>query len=114
MRYFVIGLGDSNIAVVFHNYMEKTFSVETNSDAFRKALDLAIQKKGSIGFIRNENKVLPYKLSLGNPIWLTEVLQILCESGSWKVVKVGDISSAAFSSDIVNKFLFQSLKELSL
>lgn len=105
MRYFVVSSESSAIAVIFHNYTEKTFSVETGSDAFRKALDLAIQKKGTTGFIRSEKKVIPYNLGLGNPLWMTEVLQILCSNSLWKVTKVGDLSSSAFASDIVSEFL---------
>jgi hypothetical protein len=104
MRYTVIKDDNSDIAVVFHDYLTSYFVVNSTSEAFRRAFDSAVKSCSAASFGKQGSKLVVNRFGPNFPTWLDEVLRSFCGK-YWRIAESGSIPGEAFIEDITCKHL---------
>ena len=91
MRYFLISCeGNEPTAVVFHDHKVGFVSCTTLSESFQKAFNVASTSvRGK--FVKVDGKLKALNYDVSDFMWINHVLEKICSSGFWRIVKKGEI-----------------------
>ena len=104
MKFFVVKTEESNVAVVFHDYVSSRFIVRSISESFRRAFEAAVSVVSGFSFYKDNGKLKYVEFGPQHPSWVTKVLSKVCQ-GYWSVCAEGNIIGDAFIEDVVAEYL---------
>lgn len=106
MKYFVIKSGDSNIALVFHDYLKGTYIRRAVKESFCQVFDACVEST-SVKLVREASTLRLMSYSSFDYGWIDDVLaKILSCNPDWVLAEASESSGSDLTiDDLAKKYL---------